>query len=308
MTLTQLKYIIAVADAGTFAAAAQICNVTQPTMSMQIQKLEETLGVTIFDRSKSPVRVTEIGEKIIFQARNIVRESAKIPDLISNEANKVAGQFKLGVIPTVAPLLLPKFLGSFLSEYPELSITIDELHTKTIIDYLNRDKLDAGILALPINEDNLKEIPVYREDFVGLVSKNHRLSNKKTISPEDLSRSDLLLLKEGHCFRDQVLDVCSTQEGNNDEEHKIVFEAGSLETLTNLVESGYGMTLIPAMAKKQFSNGRAEYIKEFEGKVPNRTIGIIHQKGYLKRNIIDALQNSIIKSLERSGEKVEVII
>lgn len=308
MTLTQLKYIIAVADARTFAAAAQLCNVTQPTMSMQIQKLEETLGIMIFDRSKSPVRVTEIGEKIIFQARNIVRESNKVTDLINDEANKVAGQFKLGIIPTVAPLLLPKFLNSFLREYPDIKITIDELHTDTIIDYLHRDKLDAGILALPIGDENLKEVLVYEEEFVGLVSDNHRLSTKDKITPEDLSKTDILLLKEGHCFRDQVLDVCTAVSEDRDMSHNIVFEAGSLETLTNLVESGYGMTLIPSMASKKFTNGKAHFVKEFKGEVPTRTIGIIHQRGYLKKNIIDALQNTIIKSLERSKEKVKLII
>jgi LysR family hydrogen peroxide-inducible transcriptional activator len=308
MTLTQLKYITAVADSKTFASAAQQCNVTQPTMSMQIQKLEDTLGVMIFDRSRSPVRVTEIGERIIQQARNILRESTKVTEMISDEANNITGQFKLGIIPTVAPLLLPKFLNSFLSGYPDLKITIDELHTNTIIDYLNRDIIDAGILALPLDEENLKEIPLYEEDFVGLVSSEHRLYERETITPEDLSAKDLLLLKEGHCFRDQVLQVCKAVDEIEQKNHNIVFEAGSLETLTNLVESGYGMTLIPNMAAKQFQNGRSNNIKPFEGDKPKRVIGIVHQRSYLKRSIIDALQNTVIKSLERDKEDVEVIV
>jgi len=308
MTLTQLKYIISVADAKTFAAAANMCNVTQPTMSMQIQKLEETLGVMIFDRSRSPVRVTEIGEKIIFQARNIIRESHKVQEMISSEANNVAGQFKLGIIPTVAPLLLPKFLNSFLDGYPDIKITIDELHTKTIIDYLNRDIIDAGILALPLDEENLREIPVYEEEFVGLVSSKHRLFAKDYLTPDDLSADDILLLKEGHCLRDQVLQVCQAASEPGGADHNIVFEAGSLQTLTNLVESGYGMTLIPSMAKKQYHNGKAKFIKEFEGERPKRIVGIVHQRSYLKRNIIDALKNTIINALEEANEDVNIII
>ncbi|GAB5486377.1 MAG: LysR substrate-binding domain-containing protein [Parasphingorhabdus sp.] len=283
---------------------------------MQIQKLEDGLGVTIFDRSRSPVRITEIGEKIISQGRNILREANRVKEIINDESNNFTGQFKLGIIPTVAPLLLPYFLNDFLDSYPEIKVTIDELHTKTILDYLERDIIDAGIIALPVENEYLAQIPLYEEEFFGFVSENHRLASKKKLNAEDLSPEDLLLLKEGHCLRDQVLQICNSDETRNG--HSIVFEAGSLETLTNLVQSGYGMTLLPAMLKPQFTNGKSHFVKEFEGPKPKRTIGIIHQKSYLKKNIIEALTHTITNGVSQNemakivqsalGKKSEAVI
>ncbi|MEJ2105202.1 MAG: LysR substrate-binding domain-containing protein, partial [Ignavibacteriaceae bacterium] len=209
MTLVQLYYIVAVDNFRHFAKAAEYCFVTQPTLSMQIHKLEEELGVLIFDRSKQPIIPTDIGSKIIRQARVILQESERLQGIIDDETGAFTGTLKIGIIPTVAPYLLPLFLKSFVQKYPKIELVIDEITTDEIVNGIHKDLVDVGILALPINQADIIERSLYFEPFVAYVSKTNSLYLKDKISIDDLSRDDLLLLKEGHCLREQTLKICS---------------------------------------------------------------------------------------------------
>lgn len=299
MTLVQLSYIVAVAKFKSFAAASKKCFVTQPTLSMQIQKLENELGTLIFDRSKQPVQPTYIGQKIIDQAHAILREKDRIFDIIQRESNEVKGTFKLGIIPTISPYLLPLFIENFSKKYPSLVLRINELQTDQIIEKLKNDELDAAIVATPLHSDQLIERPIYYEPFVGYVSKNHRLAKEKTIKPEQLEMNDLFLLKEGHCFRDHVLQICKYYGSHNESVLRSVsFEGGTLDTLMKLVDKNLGMTLIPYLAVKELKGTRRiKSIRYFENPVPKREISIVYHRAYLKKQIIDILEEEITKCL-----------
>src|SRR5690554_2169413 len=217
MTITQLQYALALAEYRNFTLAAEKCFVTQPTLSMQIQKLEEELGVLIFDRTKKPIQLTQVGEKIIEQARRIVNESERIQDIIDIQKGFVGGDFKLAIIPTVMPTLLPMFLNTFIKKYPKVNLIIEERNTTDIIQKLKNGHLDAGILATPLQDEEIREKVLYYEPFVGYVPQNSDLYHKNRIHPEDLDTSELLLLQDGHCFTEGVLNICQTKfEKNKD--------------------------------------------------------------------------------------------
>ena len=299
MTLVQLSYIIAVANSKSFAAASKKCYVTQPTLSMQIQKLENELGIIIFDRSKQPVQPTFIGQKIIDQAHVIIRENERIYDIIQRESKEIKGVFRLGIIPTIAPYLLPLFIEGFSQKYPALELIIDELQTDQLEEKLKKDELDAGILATPLHSTNLLERPIYYEPFVGYLSKDHRLSEGEMIKPEQLETSDLFLLKEGHCFRDHVLQICKYYGGGKDSVlRSINFEGGTLDTLMRLVDKNIGMTLIPYLAMKELAGTKKmERVRCFEEPVPKREVSIVYHRAHLKKQIIDIIEEEIKKSL-----------
>ena len=218
MTITQLKYVLAVAEHKNFTKAAEKTFVTQPTLSMQIQKLEEELDILIFDRSKKPIELTEVGNKLVQQARNIVNESERIQDIVDQQKGFIGGEFKLGVIPTIMPTLLPMFLTNFIKKYPKVKLKIEELTTEAIIERLMDGHLDAAIAATPLENENIKERVLYYEPFVGYIPNNHRLNQKKKIDATDLDIDDLLLLEDGHCFRDGIINLCKTQK-SYDEDH-----------------------------------------------------------------------------------------
>ena len=200
MTLTQLNYMIAVAEAGNFTLAAEKSFVTQPTLSMQIQKLEEELDVQIFNRTKKPIRLTAVGEEILVQARKIIAEAKRMDDIVAQEKGFIGGPFRLGIIPTVMPTLLPLFLTHFMKNYPKVDLHIEELNTDNIMTRLQEGKLDAGIAATPLKNEKLLERPLYYEPFVGYVPKNHRLHQSKEIHPENIENESVLVLEDGHCF------------------------------------------------------------------------------------------------------------
>ena len=212
MTLTQLSYMIAVAEAGNFTVAAEQVFVTQPTLSMQIQKLEDELGVQIFNRTKKPIRLTKVGEQILQQARNILAEAKRMDDIVAQEKGFIGGEFKLGIIPTVMPTLLPMFLNNFINKYPKINLKIQELNTDNIISQLKEGKIDAGIAATPLKYDNIEERPLYYEPFVGYIPEQHRLNKIESLSQEDLQDENILVLEEGHCFRNQALSFCSLKK------------------------------------------------------------------------------------------------
>ena len=243
MTITQLKYVLAVAEHQNFTKAAKHVFVTQPTLSMQIQKLEDELDIQIFDRSKKPIQLTEVGNKLVVQARNIVNESNRMQDVVDQQKGYIGGEFTLGIIPTVMPTLLPMFLSTYMKRYPKVKLEIVELPTESIVQSLLEGHLDAAIAATPLNNDHIKERVLYYEPFMGYVPKDHPLTSKKKLVPSDLDINDLLLLEDGHCFRDSILNICKTQKAYDDDSLKLA--SGSFETMVKLANEGLGMTLLP---------------------------------------------------------------
>jgi len=298
MTIIQLEYIVAVSSYKSFSIAANHCFVTQPTLSMQIQKLEEELGVVIFDRSKNPISVTDSGEKLIRQAKVILEQRDYFLNIVHNSKGEFTGVLKVGVIPTISPFLLPLFLQSFIKKYPKVELIFDELTTNEIIVELNKSSLDIGILALPINNSGIIEESIYLEPFVGFVPETHKLFSKQKLSPDDILGDDLLLLKEGHCLREQTLKVCRTSEKEwRDDHNKILFEFGSLDTLINLVQQNFGITLLPYLAIRYMDDYQKKLVKKFNEPIPQREIGIVYSKTFAKKHLVNALKTEILNSI-----------
>ena len=291
MTITQLHYVLAVAEHQNFTKAAQKVFVTQPTLSMQIQKLEEELDVLIFDRSKKPIELTETGRKIVLQARNIVNESDRIKDIVDQQKGFVGGLFRLGVIPTIMPTLLPMFLNNFIKKYPKVKLKIEELHTEAIIEKLQDGHLDAAIAATPLELQGIKEQALYYEPFVGYIPQGHRLHSKEKIQVDDLDLNDILLLEDGHCFKDGILNLCQASR-NTDEDH-FQLESGSFETMIKLANEGLGMTLLPYLHTLDLKENEKKNIRMFTEPNPAREVSLIYNKSELKMQIIEALRNTI---------------
>ena len=253
MTLTQLEYILAVNKFRHFGKAARSCFVTQPTLSMQLHKLEDELGVVIFDRSKSPVLPTSEGERIINQARVVIREEKRLLDLVQQSKDELAGEFRLAVIPTLSTYILPLFLQVFVDKYPGLNLVIEESKTEEIVGLLAEDQMDAGLLVTPLNDDALIERALFYEPFYLFVAPEHPLAKRKKIREDDLDLKEIWLLNKGNCFRDQVLNICSERKEEQEVGGSIRFESGNLETLKNMVLTSSGYTVLPHLAVSQLS-------------------------------------------------------
>ena len=291
MTITQLQYVLAIAEQKNFTKAAEKCFVTQPTLSTQIQKLEEELDVIIFNRNKKPIELTEVGQKIVAQARNIVSEAERIQDIVDQQKGFIGGEFRLGIIPTIMPTLLPMFLNHFINKYPKVKLKIEELTTEEIIDRLNEGHLDAAIVATPLALESIKERVLYYEPFVAYIPPNHRLHQSEKIKPSDLDIEDVLLLEDGHCFREGVINLCKSFKKNI--ENKFQIESGSIETLIKLSNEGLGMTLLPYLHTLDIKEKLSSNLRHFEEPTPAREVGIIYHKSELKMQIIEALQKVI---------------
>ena len=307
MTITQLKYVLAVAEHQNFTKAAEKCFVTQPTLSMQIQKLEDQLAIQIFDRSKKPIELTEVGRKIVNQAKNIVNEADRITDIVDQQKGFIGGEFKLGIIPTVMPTLLPMFLKSFIKRYPKIKLKIEELNTDEIIQRINDGHLDAAIAATPLKNEQIKERVLFYEPFVGYIHSNHRLTSKKTIEVSDLDINDMLLLEDGHCFRDGVLNLCNAKKTKDLNEFQL--ESGSFEMLVKLTNEGMGMTLLPYLHTLDLKEKEQEKLHYFSEPSPAREVSLIYHKSELKIQIIDAL-HKIVSGIIRGAiafQNVQII-
>jgi len=291
MTITQLKYVLAVAEHKNFTLAAEKCFVTQPTLSMQIQKVEEELDIQIFDRTKKPIQLTEIGLKIVNQSKNIVNEADRIQDIVDQQKGFIGGEFRLGIIPTIMPTLLPMFLNNFIKKYPKVKLIIEELNTNDIIEKLKNGHLDAAIAATPLEEEKIKEIVLYFEPFVAYVPENHQVFQKKEIEISDLNIDEILLLQDGHCFRDGILNLCKNQYQN--EKNHFQIESGSFETLIKLADEGLGTTLLPYLHTLNLSEKDQLKLKHFVEPKPAREVSLIFPKNELKIHIIDALRTTI---------------
>jgi len=289
MTITQLQYILAVAEHRNFTLAAEKSFVTQPTLSMQIQKVEEELGVLIFDRSKKPSQLTDIGQKIVTQAESIVNEAGRIKDIVDQEKGFIGGEFRLGIIPTVMPTLLPMFLNNFIKKYPKVRLIIEELTTQEIIARLANGHLDAAIAATPLGDEKIKEIVLYYEPFVAYIPEHHRNFEKAEIEVTDLNPDEILLLRDGHCFREGVLNLCNIANPGT----KFQIESGSFETLIKLADEGLGMTVLPYLHTLDMHGKAATKLRHFKEPKPSREVSLIYAKKELKLHIIEALRGVI---------------
>jgi LysR family hydrogen peroxide-inducible transcriptional activator len=291
MTITQLKYVLAVAEHQNFTKAAQKTFVTQPTLSMQIQKLEDELDILIFDRSKKPIELTSVGRKIVSQARNIVNEAERMQDVVDQEKGFIGGDYRLGIIPTVMPTLLPMFLKTFTARYPKIHLKIEELTTEEIIAKIHEGHLDAAVAATPLKQEKIKERPLYYEPFVGYIPENHRLFAKRTIDSADLDLDDILLLEDGHCFRDGVINLCKASKNQKGEAFQL--ESGSFETLIKLSHEGLGMTLLPYLHTLDLSEEKHKYLRNFAEPSPAREVSLLYSSSELKMQITNALYDTV---------------
>lgn len=290
MTITQLNYVLAVAEHLNFTVAAEKCFVTQPTLSMQIQKLEEELEIRIFDRNKKPIQLTEVGKKIVEQAKSIVNEADRIKDIVEQQKGFIGGDFKIGIIPTIMPTLLPMFLKNFIRKYPKINLIVEEHTTDEIISRLQKGQLDAAIAATPLNENDLKEIVLYYEPFVGYFPSEFR-NGLTELSPNDLNVNDILLLQDGHCFTNGILNICKASK--LDQSQNFELTSGSFETLIGLANEGLGVTLLPYLHTLNLSEKDKKNIIEFEDPKPSREVSLIFPKNELKIHIVDALRQTI---------------
>lgn len=291
MNFQQLEYIIAIDTYRHFATAAEKSFVTQPTLSMMIQKLEDELKVKIFDRSKQPVVPTIVGEKIINQARIVLHEAKKIKEIACNDEHAVSGEFKLAIIPTLAPYLLPLFIRKFMRKHPLVKLIVTEMVTEQIIDNLKKGSIDAGLLVTPLNESTIYELSLFYEPFWAYISEKEKLFDKKYVLPADINPDNLWLLEEGHCFRSQILNLCELKKKS--ETSHFEYAAGSIETLIKLVNQESGITIIPELATLDMSAKQKKHLRAFKSPVPVREVSLVTHRYFHKENIIKALSKEI---------------
>lgn len=296
MTITQLEYIIALDTYRHFSIASKHCFVTQPTLSMQIQKLEEELGVKIFDRSKQPVVPTGIGEEILVQARAVVHEVKMMQQLVKDRQGMLQGELRVGIIPTLAPYLLPLFLQNFLNKFPDIKIKVKELTTEYIIDNLKSGKIDTGLLVTPLQDNSLIETPLFYEEMVAYVSKTNAAFKKNYVLADDINLDELWLLEEGHCFRSQVMNLCELQKQNKIHHH-FEYESGSIETLRKMVEMNKGITILPEMATFDFSVRQQNMVRHFKSPAPVREVSLVTHRNYVKKKLVDVLRAEVLAAL-----------
>jgi LysR family hydrogen peroxide-inducible transcriptional activator len=296
ITLQQLEYIIAVDKHRHFVTASEKCFVTQPTLSMQIKKLEEDLEILIFDRSKQPIIPTLIGEKIIKQAKEVIYQSSRIKEIIKNETEKISGTLKIAIIPSLAPYLLPKFIGSITSKYPLLEIKINEMLSEDIILGLKKDDIDVGILVTPLSEKGIYETPLFYEEMKLYANPSHEFSTAKNIEPSQIATDQLWLMSKGNCFRTQVVNLCDYKL--TEEYSHFKFESGSLETLINLVDSEGGYTILPELATLNLN--KAGVLKSFSSLIPLREIGLVYSRTSVKSKLLGILGDEIKQSIPKN--------
>jgi len=293
MTFTQLEYILAIDTHRHFAKAADACFVTQPTLSMQVGKLEKTLGVKIFDRTHSPVVPTEAGKQILEQAKKILLEKSRVSEIISLKKGLVEGELRIGIIPTLAPYLLPLFVQSFLRKYPKVKLVVFEKTTEALLEGLRDSSLDAGILVTPINEKGLREEVLFYEELLVYVSENNGLFQKTYVLAKEIDPNKLWLLEEGHCFRSQTINLCELFKASRRMSH-FDYEAGSFETLRRMVELTDGITILPELATMDFSKKQQGLIRRFRKPSPMREVSMVVKRDFVKERLVKILKDEIL--------------
>jgi len=302
-TITQLQYIVTVDKLRHFGRAAEACHVSQPSLSAQIQKVEDELNFKIFDRLKKPVHATPKGAVFIEQAKVVLREHYKLMDLAKQNEHEVIGHFSLGVIPTIAPYLIPLFIESFSKHFPKVSLAIEEMKTDTIIHAIKKEDLDGAILATPLEETAIHEDVLFYEDFFLYVSEKSPLAKKKLIEESDLDGSELWLLEDGHCLRNQIIKLCSIRK-DSPVFKNISFESGNLDTLRNLVKNSHGYTVLPATQVNNLSaEERRKHVRTFKAPIPSREVSLIYRKDQWKLDIVKAIETSILNNIPLNLKK-----
>lgn len=294
MTIQQLEYLIAVDKYRHFGQAAESCHVTQPTLSAQLGKLERDLGIILFDRSKTPIVPTEMGVPIIAQAKKVVAESKGILDLISQMKGDVSGLVRLGIIPTLAPYLLHLFIRNFLEKHPNITLEVKEMVTDEVLDKLKNDEIDIGIVVTPLEDPEIVEKPLFYERFFAYLSSDHPMFAEKYFHPKRVNREDFWILQEGHCFRNQVINLCDqSQSGPSN----FYYESGSLEGLKNMVNRYQGVTLLPELATFELSAEEKTKLRAFEGTPPTREVSLIFHTSFLKQKLVELLYLEITEAI-----------
>jgi LysR family hydrogen peroxide-inducible transcriptional activator len=302
MTIQQLEYIVALDNHRHFVTAANSLYVTQPTLTMQVKKLEEEVGIKIFDRDRKPLKPTPAGEQIIQMARQVLREVDQMKAFVSSETESLEGNFTLGIIPTLAPYLLPLFLPEFIRENPRIHLKIQEIQTQEIISRLNNGTLDLGLLVTPLENKTIREVPLFYEPFLLYLPENHPLANAHDLTSNRLDPDDMLFLEEGHCFREQALKICYRRDKKKD----LGFEyaSGSIETLKKLVRQGIGYTLVPELSVVTELDSRN--IKRFNSPEPVREVSLVVHNNFTREALIERLHSTIISAIPERFKRSEL--
>jgi|DEB0MinimDraft_10_1074344.scaffolds.fasta_scaffold10044_2 LysR family hydrogen peroxide-inducible transcriptional activator len=291
MTLQQLEYIVALDEHRHYVTAAESCFISQPNLTMQVKKLEEEIGIRIFDRDKKPLQPTPIGQQIILRARQILRETNQLKEFVNHEKETLEGDITVGIIPTLAPYLLPRFLPDYSSNNPKIHLKLQELQTAQIIFQLENGMIDIGIIVTPINEAGIREIPLFYEPFLLYLPRHHRFLEQKLMLTEDLDPSEVLVLDEGHCFRDQALSIC--KQAKYDSNLGFDYQSGSIEGLKALVKKGVGYTLVPELSVIHELN--SVHLRRFSEPEPVREVSLVVHNNFIKESLIQSLKSSIQK-------------
>lgn len=301
MTLIQLEYIVALDTHRHFVLASEKCFVTQPTLSMQIQKLEEELGVKIFDRTKQPVIPTEIGARIIAQARILLREAAVIPQLIAEQKDTMTGEIRIGIIPTLAPYLLPSLFKNIREKYPQVNLVVREIITEEVVQELKNNRLDCGLVVTPLKDSSIKEDILFYEELFVYVSKKNALVDKKYVLPTEIDPNELWLLEEGHCFRSQILNLCELRKHS---ELHFKYETGNIETLKRMVDKSDGITILPELAIMEFSAAQMKLVKRLKEPSPAREVSLVTHRDHIKTKLIKTLKEELLMLVPKQMQKL----
>ena len=291
MTLQQLEYILAVARYGHFGRAADACNVTQPTLSAMIAKLEEEIGAKLFDRNRQPIEPTDVGQRVIARASQVLEQADSIRDIVMEEKQSLGGIFRIGILPTIAPYLLPRCFPQMMKRYPTLDIRVREMKTHEIKQALTQGDIDAGILATIEGLEDYEQTTLFYEKYIGYVARTDALFQKEVIRTADVAQSrELWLLDEGHCFRDQMVRFCQMKSSQSSQ---LAYNLGSMETFMRMVESGMGITFIPELAEMQLSQPQKELTRPFAIPVPTRQLILITRRDFIRRTLLDVIVKEI---------------
>lgn len=296
MTIIQLEYLLAVANCGSFSQAAEHCFVTQPSLSMQVKALEEELGVVLLDRTKKPVVPTEAGEVVLEQVRETLRSFNYIREAVHELKGETAGKLRLGVIPTIAPYLMHRFMPTFIKEFPKVELEISEMKTADIVEALKKDRLDAALVAGGTCGEGIQEYDLFNDRFFVYVSPENPLYERSNIRIEDIDIKDLVILSAGNCMRDQIIELCLAKRQMPSH---FSFESGSLETLMRIVDCTQSLTIIPEMAIDFIPENRRDRVKQLAKGATSRKISVAVRRTYVKGSIIKALNETILKCVSQ---------
>lgn len=301
MTITQLEYVVAVATYRSFVTAAEKCFVTQPTLSMQIHKMEEELSVRIFDRNKHPITCTGIGVEIVKQAKVTLYESAKIQNIVERQLDRIAGNFRIAILPTLAPYILPQLLENYTKKYPDLRLEINEMQTQEAVQCLKADEIDTALLSTPLEDLRIKEHPLFYEPLIAYFGEDEKKAlSKKMIEPEDIDLTKIWMLNEGNCLRNQVINLCSDYVAKIQAARPYKYESGNVETLRKMVDANGGVTVIPELATFEFGEDQMEKVRYFKDEQPVREVSLITNDHFVRLSALDSLMTEILKIVPES--------